>query len=187
MRKVLGVATIAVVAALVAWPMFWGRVSAQAPSPGQGGGNLQVVSGIESRDSGWRQFPFVYTVRYVCGTILANPNNPQLPLDPNAPSAPGTYLTEISVLNQRVPNITSPNVALQFLAVPAVDLNGTFDAVRPVANEYLPTNRAVTVDCRDIYNMLGMPGTVASPYVTGFLTIYSSSEVDVSAVYTTRS
>jgi hypothetical protein len=187
MRKLLGVVAMALVTALVAWPTIGGRVSAQAPSSGGGGVSLEVINSVEPKPSGSRQFPVVHTVRFACGTVAASAGDPRLPADPEALAVPGTYLTEISVFNRSVPGTAGPAATLHLHAVAADELGAEFGPVRGIEGEVVPAHRAVTIDCDDIYRLLGVTGSPGGPLVTGYLSIYSNAEVDVSVVYTTKS
>ena len=62
-----------------------------------------------------------------------------------------------------VPNTPGTSAWLQFFTAPATDLDAPAGPVNGLVGKHLAQNRAITIDCEEIYSFLGIPGSAASP------------------------
>ena len=122
---------------------------------------------------------FTYAVKFVCGT--------QADCDCGcAPVRPGTYATEINILNPKCKEAIIVKRVVPLVFAGAV--TGREPAIanaRSIEKIVLPSGAATMDDCCRLAELLygGVPGSTMPPTV-GFVEIVSDVELHVTAVYT---
>lgn len=127
---------------------------------------------MDTIDTSKQNFPFVYSVKFLCGLQVnpsGGPNTPP-PLEP--PVKPGNYATSVNIHNFRV----FENVIFN-----KVVLSG--GAISPFIGLVLGPNKAIAIDCTQIAKMLPPP---LPSFIEGFVEIGSRRQLSVTAVYTSQ-
>lgn len=120
------------------------------------------------------QFPFIYSVKFVCGLQTLPTNTQQFPPPQEPPVKPGNYATSINIHNI----FETEN----FIFTKAVIAGGI---VGPFTGLVLGPNRAIVIDCTQIFRMLGgVP--VTQTFIEGFVEIGSRTKLSVASVYTSQ-
>lgn len=120
------------------------------------------------------QFPYIYSVKFICGLQILPTNTTQFPPPQEPPVKPGNYATSVNIHNFW--NTES------FIFTKAVIAGGI---VGPFSGVVIGPNRAITIDCTQIFRMLG--GVPANqPFIEGFVEIGSRTKLSVAAVYTSQ-
>ena len=146
------------------------------PAPASGVGMSLNVETVQPKSIGGQ---FVYSVKFLCGTIPHGSPNPEAPPS-GYPLSPGTYRTAININNPNLSAVYFTKLAL--ITNPQGQLRGR--AGKPVT-ENLQTNQGLEVDCKNIGTLLsGVP--VPSNFAKGFVVIRSRWQLDVVGVYTVK-
>ena len=167
--------------------VFFTLRSEAGPSPGGlgvgVGASLQVVP-ISHKTISFRGG--VYLAKFLCGTILHDPNNLQLPSGGDL-LVPGTYLTAINIYN--------PNTFQVRFAKKAIITNPQGQRRGQVSTQVIETlgsMQGLEVDCCNIGQLLN-PGIVCTPtddlaFFKGFVDIAINPFVplEVEGVYTLK-
>ena len=122
---------------------------------------------------------YTYAVKFVCGTQAADCGCEC------GPVRPGTYATEINILNPKCKEATIVKRVVPLVFAGAV--TGREPAVanaRATERIVLPSGAATMDDCCRIADLLYGGSGSAMPLTVGFLEIVSDVELHVSAVYT---
>ena len=122
---------------------------------------------------------YTYAVKFVCGTQAADCGCEC------GPVRPGTYATEINILNPKCKEATIVKRVVPLVFAGAV--TGREPAVanaRATERIVLPSGAATMDDCCRIAELLYGGSGSAMPLTVGFLEIVSDVELHVSAVYT---
>ena len=122
---------------------------------------------------------YTYAVKFVCGTQAADCGCEC------GPVRPGTYATEINILNPKCKEATIVKrvVPLVFAGV-ATGREPAVANARATERIVLPSGAATMDDCCRIAELLYGGSGSAMPLTVGFLEIISDLELHVSAVYT---
>lgn len=133
---------------------------------------------------------YVYSVKYVCGFNRSNVGfNDFGGMQGEATVKAGNYATDINIVNFNPAALANISKRLLVLydgtqLVPPVAREPR--TVAPVGGEALPLVglNATMDDCNKLYQLAGIPLINPPPLVIGFLEIFSSQPLDVTAVYT---
>jgi hypothetical protein len=120
---------------------------------------------------------FLYSVKFLCGLQVPNPNlkPPQEP-----PVKPGNYATAINVHNFRAVPLCITKKAV--IANPESQPQGPISNFRPFK---LNPDGAFEIDCPDIVSLFPT-GVAPPPFIKGFVEIQSRTQLSVTAVYTSQ-
>lgn len=128
---------------------------------------------------------FVYSAKYLCGTIYSVDDSTRLPdriRDTAAVLVPGLYLTSVNIQNPW----TSPVSFMKSM----VEIKGQREArglVAPVGVDSLEAGEGLEVDCWDIISRLKRAHRLADGFVEGFVWLRSKQQLQVTGVYSYRS
>lgn len=123
----------------------------------------------------------VFSAKFLCGTIPAEPGLPQFPASPPDLSvllAPGTYLTTI--------NIHNPDTLTVMFSKKAVESERQWQGPGTIGEsvrDSLVWDQGLQVDCRDIQRLLRDTIPLQTHFTEGFVVVRSERELDVTAVY----
>jgi len=122
---------------------------------------------------------FVYSVKYLCGLQVQDPNSFKPSAEP--PVKPGNYATAVNIHN-----FNDVNVPLCKKAVVALpERSPSRGQIGPFIGERLKPDEAFEVDCTDIVSLFPA-GTALAPFIKGFVEIRSPVALSVTAVYTAQ-
>jgi hypothetical protein len=134
----------------------------------------------------------IWPVKFLCGTIAADPANPERPASPGDPLVPGTYLTAINVTT------TVSLGGLELRVAEAKPVGAPAGATAQMILPPLLAGTAIEIDCQQIRDLLFPPRDPTAPlFVKGFVHLVHSGSgpgqeparaksVDVVAVYSSN-
>ena len=121
-------------------------------SEAQGQGATGVGASIEVVPISHRTISFrggVFSAKFLCGTILPDPLNFQLPVG-GAPGVPGTYITAINIYN---PNNFTVRFAKKAIETIPQNIRNIRGAVGRQVIETLGPMQGLEVDCQNIWEL----------------------------------
>lgn len=119
---------------------------------------------------------FQYAVKFVCG----DPQHASGAADETQPVARGQYATAINVHNPFDRDV-------EFAKKVAIALPGQqHGEVSQFVKASLGSDQAFEIDCPEIRNIANKANLTTDPFLKGFVVIRTSTELDVTAVYTVR-
>ncbi len=124
----------------------------------------------------------VYSVKFLCGTILPDLTPNQFPSPEPANQyllVPGAYLTAVNIHNPHRSRVTFRKQAV--IVNPQRKPRGK---IGTSVTETLGPNEGVEVDCEDIKKLLGVQTLLLNDFIQGFVVITTSRLLAVTAVYT---
>jgi hypothetical protein len=123
---------------------------------------------IPAASFGQWSFKYQYTVKFVCGTFTRT----------DGPVAPGTYYTAINVHSSRDSALCRETISI---ALPGRRSGPVVSLPR---GYYVGPGSSIEIDCDDIAKAINRKEYQWPLFHKGFVTIESTSELDVVAVYT---
>ena len=130
------------------------------------------------------RLPCVYSVKFICGDLSANPNL-QLPSEP--PVKPGNYATAVNIHNFH----QSQKAVILKRAVIANPENQPPGQISPFRQVALGPSQAFEIDCADIVTLFGSLPAPLPPFIKGFVELRGQPPnpfptLSVTAVYTAQ-
>ena len=130
------------------------------------------------------RLPCVYSVKFICGDLSANPNL-QLPSEP--PVKPGNYATAVNIHNFHQDQ-KAVILKRAVIANPENQPPGQVSRPRQVT---LGPGQAFEIDCSDIVTLFGPLSTPLPPFIKGFVELRGLPTspfppLSVTAVYTAQ-
>jgi len=142
-------------------------------------GSAYAQCGPNTIPPGLNKGPCVYSVKFVCGLQLPNPNLVP-PSEP--PVKPGNYATAVNVHNFH----NGQTVTIAKKAVIANPEDQPPGAISPFRKVTLGPDQALEIDCPDIVSLLANPLVGLPPFIKGFVEVISPAPLSVTGVYTAQ-